>query len=80
MLMLYLYQSFIFLLSHLHFFLHFFFTFMVNLFKKHPIIGDYVVTSTLFNIGCLGLNLASKEASKLPGEQASKPAGEQESE
>ena len=34
--MLYLYQSFISLLGHLHFFLHFFFTFMENLFKKHP--------------------------------------------
>ena len=32
-----LYQIFIFLLGHLHFFLHFFFTFMENLFKKHPI-------------------------------------------
>ena len=35
--MLYLYQIFIFLLGHLHFFLHFFFTFMENLFKKRPI-------------------------------------------
>jgi len=32
-----LYQIFIFLLGHLHFFLDFFFTFMENLFKKHPI-------------------------------------------
>jgi len=32
-----LHQIFIFLLGHLHFFLHFFFTFMENLFKKHPI-------------------------------------------
>ena len=36
-LLLYLYQIFIFLLGHLHFFLHFFFLFMKNLFKKHPI-------------------------------------------
>ena len=35
--MLYLYQSFIFLLGHLHFFLYFFFTFTENLFKKHPL-------------------------------------------
>ena len=35
--MLYLYQSIIFLLGHLHFFLHFFFTFMENPIKKHPI-------------------------------------------
>ena len=32
-----LYQIFIFLLGHHHFFLHFFFTFMENLFKQHPI-------------------------------------------
>ena len=32
-----LYQIFIFPLGHLHFFLHFFFMFMENLFKKHPI-------------------------------------------
>ena len=32
-----LYQIFIFLLGHLHFFLHIFFAFMENLFKKHPI-------------------------------------------
>ena len=31
-----LYQIFIFLLGHRHFFLHFFFAFMENLFKKHP--------------------------------------------
>ena len=37
--MLYLYQIFIFLLGHLHFFLHFFFSFMENLFKKHPILS-----------------------------------------
>ena len=36
-LLLYLYQIFIFLLGHLHFFLHFLFTFVENLFKKHPI-------------------------------------------
>ena len=36
-LLLYLYQIFIFPLGHLHFFLHFFFTFMENLFKKRPI-------------------------------------------
>ena len=36
-LLLYLYQIFIFLLSHLPFFLHFFFSFMENLFKKHSI-------------------------------------------
>ena len=34
---LYLCQIFISLRSHLQFFLHFFFTFMENLFKKHPI-------------------------------------------
>ena len=28
---------FVFLLGHLHFFLHFFFAFMENLFKKHPL-------------------------------------------
>ena len=33
----YLYQTFIFLQGHLHFFWHFFFLFMENLFKKHPI-------------------------------------------
>ena len=38
-----LYQIFIFLLGHLHFFLHFFFTFMENLFKKHPISSFYYV-------------------------------------
>ena len=37
-LMLYLHQSFIFLLGHLHFFLHFFFAFMENLLKKHLIL------------------------------------------
>ena len=36
-LLLYLRQIFTFLLGHLHFFLHFFFAFMENLFKKHPI-------------------------------------------
>ena len=36
-LLLCLYQIFIFLLGHLHFFLRFFLTFMENLFKKHPI-------------------------------------------
>ena len=36
-LLLYLYQIFIFLLGHLHFFLHFIFSFMENLSKKHPI-------------------------------------------
>ena len=36
-LLLYLYQIDNFLQAHLHFFLHFFFTFMENLFKKHPI-------------------------------------------
>ena len=36
-LLLYLYQIFIFLLGRLHFFLHFFFSFMENLLKKHPI-------------------------------------------
>ena len=35
----YLYQIFIFLLDHLHFFLHFFVTFMKNPFKNHPILG-----------------------------------------
>ena len=35
---LYLYQIFVFLLDHLHFFLHFFFVLMKNLFKKHPIL------------------------------------------
>ena len=35
--MLYLYQIFILLRGHLHFFLHFSYTFMENLFKKHPI-------------------------------------------
>ena len=32
------YQIFILLLGHLNFFLHFFFTFMENLLKKHPIL------------------------------------------
>ena len=36
-LLLYLYQIFLFLLSHIHFFLYFFFSFIENLFKKHPI-------------------------------------------
>ena len=35
--LLYLCKIFIFLLDHLQFFLHFFFTFMENFFKKHPI-------------------------------------------
>ena len=35
--MLCLYKIFIFLLGHLQFFLHFFLTFMENIFKKHPI-------------------------------------------
>ena len=35
--LLYLYQILMFLLGHLHFFWHYFFTFMENLFKKHPI-------------------------------------------
>ena len=33
----YLYQICIFLLGHLHVFLHFFFLFVESLFKKHPI-------------------------------------------
>ena len=44
---LYLCQIFIFLLDHLHFILHFFFTFMENLFKKHPLpslMHDQVIT------------------------------------
>ena len=36
-----LYQIFIFLLDHLHFFLPFFITFMENLFKKHPILNAF---------------------------------------
>ena len=32
-----MYQIFIYLLDNLHLFLHFFFPFMENLFKKHPI-------------------------------------------
>ena len=36
--LLYLCQIFIFLLGHLHFFLHFFLSLMENLFKKHPIL------------------------------------------
>ena len=36
-LLLYFYQISIFLLGCLHFFLHFFFKFMENLFKKHPV-------------------------------------------
>ena len=36
-LVLFMYQVFIFLLGHLHFFVHFFFTFMENLFMDHPI-------------------------------------------
>ena len=47
--LLYLCQIFIFLLGHLQFFLHFFFTFMENLFKKHPIryrgVSHLVLTS-----------------------------------
>ena len=35
--MLYLCQIFILLLGHLHFFVHFFFSFMENLFMEHPI-------------------------------------------
>ena len=41
--LLYLCQVFIFLLGHLHFFLHFFFAFMENLFKKHPIQTELVM-------------------------------------
>ena len=43
---LYLNQIFIFLLGHLLFFLHFFFTFMENLFKKHPI--SYNMTKPVY--------------------------------
>ena len=39
--MLYLYQIFVFLLGHLHFFLHLLFKFMEKLFKKHPIPKAY---------------------------------------
>ena len=35
-LLLYLYQIFVFMLGHLHFFLRSFFTYIQNLFKKHP--------------------------------------------
>ena len=51
-----LYQIFIFLLSHLHFFLHFFFTFMENLFKKHPIPGLLVLSLIFFHRKCLSLH------------------------
>ena len=37
-LLLYMYQVFIFLQDHLHFFLHFFFTFMEQLFLDDPIL------------------------------------------
>ena len=37
MLVLFMYQVFIFLLGFLHFFMHFFFTFKGNLFMDHPI-------------------------------------------
>ena len=37
--LLYLYQIFILLLGHLHFFLPFFFMLLENLIKKHPIHG-----------------------------------------
>ena len=54
-LLLYLHQIFIFLLGHLHFFFHFFCTFMENFFKKHPIRGPFhasengeLVTDTSF--------------------------------
>ena len=51
-LLLYLYQIFIFLLSHLQFFLHFFFTLMENLFKKHPIpLNDYPQKSGVRHFG-----------------------------
>ena len=52
-LLLYLYQIFIFLLGHLHFFLHFFFTFMENLFKKHPIFLG--ATKHLYERVCLSI-------------------------
>ena len=47
--MMYLYQSFIFLLGHLHFFSHFSFMFMENLFKKTPynIVALKISTETI---------------------------------
>ena len=42
---LYLCQNSIVLLGHLHFLLHFFFTFMENLFKKHPIQTNIILYS-----------------------------------
>ena len=39
----YLYQVFIFLQDHLHFFLHFFSTFVENLFKKYPIFVQFII-------------------------------------
>ena len=35
-----MYQVFIFLLGHLHIFMHFFFTLMENLFMVHPILSQ----------------------------------------
>jgi len=40
--LMYLYKIFILLPGHFHFFLHLFFTFMENLFKKHPIREFYM--------------------------------------
>ena len=47
-LLLYLYRISISLLGHLHFFLHFFFTFMEKIFKKHPISILHLVTPPSF--------------------------------
>ena len=49
-----MYQIFIFLLGHLHFFLHFFLPFMENLLKKHPIPvsdGEILVDADIHGIG-----------------------------
>ena len=64
--MLYLYQSFIFLLGRLHFFLHFFFTFMENLFKKYPILTHRHTHSPVFYRTFYPLGFLSKKPARDP--------------
>ena len=47
-----LYQIFIFLLGHLHFFLHFLFTFMENHFKNHPIFIHWTFVDRVCHSSC----------------------------
>ena len=54
-----MYQIFIFLLGHLHFFFHFFFKFLENLFKKHPI-PALSITLRNRNVDCRSFAVHSK--------------------